>query len=95
MTRAYDLQTNSTTQHARTRHIAASFQQQLHSSATNAMLDQNTVYDLGAPRSIVGIDEAVKLCHLLEIDLHLSPPQENYVHGWGEDCQDPRHVVCV
>lgn len=27
------------------------------------------------------------------MDLHLQPPRQEYIHGWGEECHDPRPII--
>lgn len=59
------------------------------------MKDPNPVYDPGAPRSIGGMHNAARLCEVLEIDFEIQPPQDLYMHGWGEQCHDPKPVIGV
>lgn len=59
------------------------------------MRDPNPVYDVGAPRSTGGINNAAALCDVLEVDFKITPPEFVYYHGWGDGCHDLRPIVGV
>lgn len=54
--------------------------------------DPNPIYEPGEPRSISGINNIAKLCDLLEIKMHILPPREIYLHGWGMEAYGARKV---
>lgn len=55
--------------------------------------DPNPVYDPGSPRSTSGILSAARYCDLLEIDLHITPAREEYMHGWGTNGLGAKPVI--
>lgn len=56
-------------------------------------MDPTPIYNPGAPRTTGGINNAAHVCGTMEIDLTISPPTEEYVHCWEEECHYPRPVI--
>lgn len=40
------------------------------------------------------MNNAATLCDMLGIPLLLDPPRDLYMHGWGQDCLDPKLIEC-
>lgn len=57
--------------------------------------DLNPILYEGAPSSTGGLEEAVKLCDQLEIQLVLDPPREAYLHGWGITCALSKLIIAT
>lgn len=53
----------------------------------------NPIIDEGAPKNIGGLTNVARLCDALGITLEISSPRENYIHGWGDTCENARPIV--
>lgn len=57
--------------------------------------DPNPILDEGAPRSIGGMNNAMRLCDVLGYKFEVDAPREDYWHGWGDQAADLRPVQCT
>eukprot|EP00177_Eucheuma_denticulatum_P007832 GFKZ01014258.1.p1 GENE.GFKZ01014258.1~~GFKZ01014258.1.p1 ORF type:complete len:1202 (-),score=97.36 GFKZ01014258.1:1881-5486(-) len=56
-------------------------------------VDVNPIYDPGAPKSIGGVNEAAKICDMLEVSFDVKPPKEEYMHAWGDRTIDAKPII--
>lgn len=67
----------------------------LHKCSDSTYKFINPILDSEAPTSTGGTNEALALCKLLGIKLHLSPPRAIYDHGWGKECNQGKRIRCT